>query len=98
MPMYVAEAADVHENVKAEGLAGGEFPEQLVVTAAMPHAQVDDLGAVRFIQCGNTAADLPVGIVALAVEQCGGQICLERIRVVDQGDKGRGRDGLALTE
>jgi hypothetical protein len=36
--MHVTEAADVHEDVEAEAVAGAEGPEELVVASAMLRA------------------------------------------------------------
>ena len=47
MAVHVAEAADVHEDVKAEGGAGVKGAESFVVLAAMAKAQVDDFGDAR---------------------------------------------------
>jgi hypothetical protein len=41
MAVHVAEAADIHENVEAELLSGGELAGQFVVLAAMAQAEVD---------------------------------------------------------
>ncbi len=46
MAVHVAEAADVHEDVEAEAVAGGEAAEKLVVAAAMFGAEGDDLAAL----------------------------------------------------
>ena len=47
MPVHVAEAADVHENVEAELLSRGKRTRHLVVLAAMAQTDVDDLAAAR---------------------------------------------------
>jgi hypothetical protein len=47
MAVHVAEAADVHENVEAELLAGGKRAQQFVVLPAMAQAKVDDFAAPR---------------------------------------------------
>src|ERR1019366_7590349 len=65
--VHVAEAADVHENVEAELLAGGEGTRQFVVASAMAQAEVDDVAAARLACCFNRAAKLPVGIMTKAV-------------------------------
>ena len=49
MAVHVAEAADVHEDVEFEGLAGGEGAGEFVVTAAM-------LGAERAISSAMRGA------------------------------------------
>src|SRR5208337_5674172 len=77
VPVHVAEAADVHEDVEAELLAGGEGTRQFVVLAAMAEAKVDDLAAARLARCFNCSAELPVGIMALAVKQRAGNFDLE---------------------
>src|ERR1039457_7059466 len=44
MAVHVAEAANVHEDVELEALAGGEGTGQLVVAAAMLCAEGDEFG------------------------------------------------------
>ena len=86
MAVHVAEAADVHENVEAELLAGGKRPQQFVVLAAVAQAEVDDLAAARFARCLDRLANLPVRVVALAIEQGRSEFDFERIGVqqIDQ--------------
>src|SRR5207249_4326502 len=45
--MHVAEAAEVHGNIKAKFLAGSEGARQLVMFAAMAQADVNDLATPR---------------------------------------------------
>ena len=45
--MHVAEAADVHENVKPEGGSGVKGAECFVVPAAVAKAHLDDFGDTR---------------------------------------------------
>ena len=51
MAVHVAEAADVHEDVEAEGGSGMEGAERFVMLAAMAEAELDDLG-----DCGRLEA------------------------------------------
>ena len=81
MAMHVAEAADVHENVEAELLARGEGAQQLVVPAAMAQAEVDDLAAARLAGGFDCLANLPVGIMTVAVDERGGEFDFERSSV-----------------
>ena len=44
VPVHVAKAADIHKNVKAEALPGGECTQQFIMLAAMSsQADVNDL-------------------------------------------------------
>src|SRR5208283_5529064 len=62
MAVHVAEAADVHENVEAELLSGGEGTQQFIVLAAMAQAEVDDFVALRRASRFDGPAKLTVGI------------------------------------
>src|SRR6185437_15161960 len=77
MTMHVAEAADIHQNVKAQRLAGCELAQQLIMTYAMMNAEVDDLRAARFAERANLPPNLPVGIMTGAVQQRAGNLHLE---------------------
>ena len=86
MAVHVAEAADVHEDVKAQALPGGEFAQQFVVAAAVARAQGDDLVAACFFKRPDVARNLTIRVVAGAVEQGGGEINFERL-VLHQVDR-----------
>src|ERR1017187_6389195 len=73
MAVHVAEAADVHEDVELEALAGGEGTGELVVAAAMPCAEGDEFGDAGGGEGGDGALELAPGVVALGVEETGGQ-------------------------
>ena len=60
MTVHIAEAADIHQDVEAQSLTGGELAQQLVVAPAMARAERDDLVAARRIQSGDGACDLAV--------------------------------------
>src|ERR1019366_2298257 len=98
MAVHVAEAADVHEDVELEALAGGEGTGQLVVAAAMLCAEGDEFGDAGGGEGGDGALELAPGVVALGVEETGGQFDLEGAgtsKIVDEIADGRGLDGLA---
>jgi hypothetical protein len=71
MAVHVAEAANVHEDVEAELLAGAEGAQHLVVASAMAQAGSDDFLAPSFRNVHNDAANLAVRIRTMLVEQCG---------------------------
>ncbi len=77
--VHVAEAADVHEDVEAELLAGGERTRHLVVAAAMAQAEVDDFTALRFASRSDCLAKLPIRIMTVTVQERGGKLDLERV-------------------
>src|ERR1035437_2675835 len=79
--VHVAEAADVHEDVEAKLLAGGEGTRQLVMASAMAQAEVDDFAAARLARTFNRSTKLPVGVMTVAVEERRGEIDLQWIRV-----------------
>ena len=89
MAVHVAEAADVHEDVEAQGGAGVEGAEGFVVPAAVAQAQLDDLRNARGGKAGDEVANLAVGMVAGRVEQGGGELDFEGFGAFDEIDHGR---------
>ena len=84
--VHVAEAADVHEDVEAELLAGAEGAQHFVVLAAMAQAEVDDFAAVSLPE--PAAPAVPGGKnVGMLVEQRGCDFDFERLFVqqIDDG-------------
>ena len=77
--VHVAEAADVHQDVEAELLAGAEGAQHLVMAAAMAQASIDDLAAACFADALDCLANLAIRIVAVLVQQRGGQFDLQRV-------------------
>ena len=51
MAVHVAEAANVHQDVKAEGGAGVKGAQGIVMAAAVAEAQLDDFGNARGGEC-----------------------------------------------
>ncbi len=98
MAVHVAEAADVHEDVEAQGGAGVEGAEGLVVLAAVAEAEVDDLGDARGGKPGDEVADLAVGVVAGGVEERGGELDFEGFGALDEIDERRGGGRLVVEE
>ena len=95
--VHVAKAADIHEDVEAELLASGERTRHLVVAAAMAQAEVDDFAAACLARRFECLAKLPVGVVAVAVKERGGEFEFEGVGVgqiaIQQIDERRGFDG-----
>ena len=89
--VHIAEAADIHQNVEAELLPGAEGAQHFIVASAMAQAQIDDLAANRIPHRLDRHANLPVGIVAMFIDQRGGQLGLQRL-VIQQVDKRGGGD------
>src|SRR5437762_10577928 len=56
MAVHVSEAADVHENVEAQGGSGMERAQRLVVTAPMLETDFNDLFDARGGQAGRDIA------------------------------------------
>ncbi len=94
--VHVAEAADVHEDVEAEAVAGVEGAEELVVLAAVGGAELEQLVAAGLVERADGSAELAVGVVAVGIEQGGDELDLEMLFVVEQVDDGRGVDLGAL--
>ena len=96
MPVHIAEAADIHQDVEAKRLTRGKATQQLVVAAAMAHAEVDNLSPLRLAQSGDAIPYLPEGIMAGAIEQRGGDLGFERRAALDQVNHRRCVDGSVL--
>ena len=60
VPVHVAEAAGIHQDVEAELLPGAEAAQHFVVLAAMAQAQVDDLAPASLARHLHAPAE-PVG-------------------------------------
>ena len=88
--VHITEAADIHEDVKAEGGSGGEATEELVMAAAMLGTEANELRAARFGKGGDPVAELAIGVMAVRIEQRGSQLNVERLAVLDQVDDGSG--------
>ncbi len=95
MAVEVAEAADVHEEIEAEGGAGVEGAEGLVVGAAVLEAERDDLRNLRGREAGEEVADLAVGVVAGGVEERGGELDFEGFGALDEIDERGGGGGMS---
>ena len=98
MAMHVAEAANIHQNVEAQLVAGREGTRQLIMATAMARAEQEQLLAPRRIERSNVVANLAVGIVAGAVEQRGDDFNLDRFALravvrLHQVDERRWLDG-----
>ena len=94
MAVHIAEAADVHENVKAQSGSGVEGAQGFVVPAAMAQAQLDDFVDAGFGERGDQVANLAVGVVAGRVKQRRGQLDFQGLGALDQIDDRRGGDGM----
>jgi len=93
MAVHVAEAADVHEDVELEGLAAREGARQLIISAAVLDAEGDEFGDAGGGERGDSALELTPGVVALGIEERGGEFDFEG-GVFDKVDDGSGLDGL----
>ncbi len=71
MAVHVTEAADVHEDVEAETLAGVEGAEGFVVAAAVAEAEVDDFGDLCGGERSYDVADLAVAVMGGGVKERG---------------------------
>ena len=94
--VHVAEAADVHEDVEAEGGTGVEDAEGFVVFAAVAQAEFDDFRYTRGGKRCDYVAYLTVRMMAGPVDQGGGEFDFEGFRALDEVDDGgwRGRGSL----
>jgi hypothetical protein len=96
MAVHIAEAADVHENVEADLLAGGKGTQQFVVLPAMAQAKIDDFAATRLAGGFDRMAQLPVRIMTVSVNKRGGEFDLEGVGVqrivVEEINQRRGFD------
>src|SRR5260221_12489890 len=83
MAVHVAEAANVHQDVEAELLAGAESAQHFVVASAMMQARVNDLLPSSFANVRDPVANLAVRILAMLVKQRGSELDVQRF-VVEQ--------------
>src|SRR5207248_2736596 len=96
MPMHIAEAAQVHADIKAELLPRGKCAWQLVMLAAMAQSKIDDLAALRVAERLHACLDLPITIKASLVEERGRQLHVKRLPLIEQIDSRRGFNRSAL--
>ena len=78
VPMHVAEAADVHQNVEAQAVRRGKGARQFVMFAAVLRGQRDDLRDAPLAQRGHGIAHLAEAVVRVWVQQRRGQVDLQR--------------------
>ena len=97
MAVHVAEAADVHEDVKAQGGARMEGPQGLVVMAAMEQAELNDFSDARGGKAGDDVAHLAVGMIAGPVDQRGCEFDFQRLGALNQIHQRRAGDGIPLS-
>ena len=50
MAVHIAEATDIHQDVKAQSLPGGELAQQFIVSSALLRAEGDDLVAAWLLE------------------------------------------------
>ncbi len=81
MAVHVAEAANVHQYVKAKFLSGVIGAGDLVVTAAVAQSKIDNFAALRLGQSLNYFPNLPVGVMGILIEQRGGKFNFQRVGI-----------------
>ena len=79
MPVHVAEAARIHENVEAELLPRAESAQHLIVPAAMPQPQVDNLPPPSFARHLHRLPNLAIRMMAMLVEERSRNLHFERL-------------------
>ncbi len=82
--MHIAEASDVHQEVKAQRRARMEGPIGFIVTSAMPQPQLDDLVDARCRERGHNVARLAVRMLTDRVDQRCGQFDLKAFGPFDK--------------
>ena len=92
--VHVAEAANIHEDVEAEALAGVEGAEGFVVAAAVAEAEVNDFRDLGGGQGSDDVADLAVAVVVGGVEEGGCKLDFEGLGALDEIDDGGWGDGV----
>ena len=93
MAVHVAEAAGIHKDVEAELLSRAEAAQHFVVLAAMAQAQIDDLAPTAFARHLHRLPNLPVGMMAVLVEQRRRNLDFERLFVQQIDDRLAGAIG-----
>ena len=76
MAVHIAEAADVHQNVEAELLAGAETAQHFVMASAMAEAGSNNFFTTGITGIFHRGAYLPVGIFTMLVKQSGRKLHL----------------------
>ena len=83
MPMHIAEAANIHQNVEAELLARAKCPLHLIVAPAMAQSHINNFVSDRFSRSLNRLANLAIRIMTVLVNQRCRQFDFERF-VIEQ--------------
>src|SRR5581483_4321621 len=81
MTVHIAKSADVHEDVEAELLTSAKWPEDLIVLAAVPKAEFNDLLPSIRARGLHCLADLTVRIITVFVQKRGRQLHFERFGI-----------------
>ncbi len=84
VPMHIAKAANIHQNVEAQPLPCRELAQQLIMPPAMPQPQVDNLIPPRLRQRSNMVPNLPEGIMASPIKQRRRNLHLQRFPTLHQ--------------
>jgi hypothetical protein len=84
MAMHIAESANIHQYVEAQRSSGVEGAQGLIVTAAIPQANLDNLRNTCSCQARNQIANLTVRMMARRVEQRCSQLNLKRLTPLNQ--------------
>src|SRR5690242_12045494 len=79
VPMHIAEAADIHQNVEAELLSSAKRTQHFIVLAAVLEPNVDNVTANGFWCSLHCLTNLAIGIMTVFVDQSGRQLDLQRL-------------------
>src|SRR5580704_16673685 len=60
MAVHIAEATDVHQDVKAQSLPGRELAQQFIMPSALLRAEGDDLVAALLLECADRSRELAI--------------------------------------
>src|ERR1700689_3682027 len=69
MAMHVAKAANIHQDIETESLSGVKGAQQFIMLAAMAQSEINDLAAPCFSGRSDCFAPLPVGVMAMLINE-----------------------------
>jgi hypothetical protein len=87
VPVHIAKAAHIHQDVEAELLSGAKRAQHFVVLAAVPQSKINDLAPNTFSRTLDGLPNLSIRIMAVFIDQRGGELNFEWL-FVEQINRG----------
>src|SRR2546422_2123684 len=86
VPVQIAPSAEVHEHIEDEAVAAAELLQKLIMGAAPPQGDLDQVLFLLLSPLSDHGEDLPVGVDGHTIQQRRGQLVQRRMRL-DQFDR-----------